>query len=277
MQKKRFTLQHARKHLPVRLESDNKTRGGKCLVIGGAPGQWGAAILCATAAARTGAGYTYIYDFKNSFPTLAFPNFLLRSNATDLKKFDVVALGPGFKDKKFLKKAILLLKKENHLKVVLDAEALNTLAHEKRPFTLPKTWIMTPHEGEMARLLGCSSDLVRKKRELSLRKIQKMWGCIVLLKGSKNLIADGKSIYEIQTGNSSLAKAGTGDVLTGIIAGFLSQNVSPLQAVCLGVLVHGKISELWVQEGNDHLSLLATDLIDRLPMTIAHIRSKKSA
>lgn len=275
MKKTNFTLSKAQKYLPVRRKTDNKTRGGKCLVIAGSPGQWGAAVLCAQAAARSGAGYTYIFDLKKSFPTLKFPNFLISSQQKDFSLFNAVAIGPGLKDRASLKKFLLELIKIKSTRVVLDAEALNFLAKLKKPFCLPPSWILTPHEGEMARLLQTSSQQVKVNREESILELQKKMGCIVLLKGSPTLVADGQKLYQIRSGNSSLAKAGTGDVLTGIIAGLLSQNLEPLHATCLGAFLHGFIADEWIQQGNDQLSLLATDLIEGLPQSLRNLRQAR--
>jgi len=277
MRKRKYSITQAKKDLPRRLKHDNKTRGGKCLVIAGAEGQWGAAVLCAKAAARMGAGYTYIYDFKKSFPTLKFPDFLINSKQKDFSKFNSIAIGPGVKDQAFLNKCILQLKKIGHPSVVLDAEAINTLAKQKKKFKLPSSWIMTPHEGEAAGLLEISSDDVRADRESTVQKIQKQWDCIVVLKGADTLVANEKNLFQIQSGNSALAKAGTGDVLTGIITGLLSQNLPASKAACLGVFIHGFIADLWIQNKNDQLSLIASDLIDHLPKTLSQIRTMNSA
>ncbi|MBC7457273.1 MAG: hydroxyethylthiazole kinase [Bdellovibrionaceae bacterium] len=100
----------------------------------------------------------------------------------------------------------------------------------------------------------------------------KKFGCIVVLKGHKTLIAEKKSVWEIQSGSSALAKAGTGDVLTGIIAGFLRQRMSSLKASNLAVHVHGLTSDYWIKAHNDPLSFMASDLIEGLPKILYEIR-----
>lgn len=272
MKKITYNKIQAQKDLPFRQKTDNKTRGGKCLVAAGQAEQWGAAILCSEAVARVGAGYTYVYDPKKTFPTLKFPDFLTKYSQKDLSVFHAFALGPGLKNSLLIKNILRQLIKLKASRVVLDAEALNVLAKMKKPFSLPPTWILTPHEGEMARLLNIASSEIKTNREKSLLTLQKKMGCIVLLKGSPSLISDGKSIYRINSGNSALAKAGTGDVLTGIIAGFLSQNVSPLRAACLGTFLHGFIADQWLKKKKDHLSLLATDLLKDLPSSLYRLR-----
>ncbi len=273
MPNKNYTLKQARHDLPSRNKKDNKTKGGKCLVIAGSSGMWGAAVLAATAAARAGAGYTFIYEAKNKFPIVKHPDFLVTSAKEKFDRFGAICLGPGVKDFNFLRQCILKLIKIKHSSVVLDAGALDalTLLHKKQ-IQLPKSWILTPHEGEMARLLGVSSKNLQAQRQKSVLKLNKKFGCIVVLKGSRTLIADGKNLFQVLSGNSALAKAGTGDVLTGIVTAFLSQGLHPINAACLGVFVHGAIADQWIEEKNDELSLLASDLVARLPKTLAKIR-----
>lgn len=263
---KTYSKANAKKDLPTRTTHDNKTRGGRCLIVAGSRGMWGAAILTANAAARTGAGYVYLSPTSSGFPTTKNPNFLLNTKK-DLKNFDVIAIGPGAKNSSvgsWIKKA---LKSPN---VVLDAEALNYLAKNK--ITIPETWIVTPHEGELSRLLKVPSADIQNNREYFVRLAQRKLGCVVLLKGNKTLVATQDHIYKIQSGNPALAKAGTGDVLTGIISALLSQGLEAPKAACLGAYIHGFIADEWLKK-NDILSLLATDLIQELPQTLKKIRN----
>jgi NAD(P)H-hydrate epimerase len=164
-----------------------------------------------------------------------------------------------------------LLKDPKAKNIVIDADALNICA-ENKWLSLPSSWIATPHEGELARLLEVSARSIRKDRISAAGKAQKKLGCVVLLKGHKTLVATSRKIYEIQSGNAALAKAGTGDVLTGMITGFLAQGLSSVEAACLGAFVHGLIADRWVQAGNDPLSLLTSDLLAALPQTLSWIR-----
>lgn len=265
MHSKKYSKIRAKKDLPTRKFSDNKTRGGKCLIIAGSKGLWGAAILAAESAARIGAGYTYIHPTSQGFPVIRHPDFLIHTN-NKFSGFKSIAIGPGGNPSqigKFIKKSI------KHKSVVLDAEALNYLAKNK--IKIPPTWILTPHEGELSRLLKISSNTIKKDRLKHIKLAQKKLGCIILLKGYKTLVADSKGVYEIQSGNPALAKAGTGDVLTGIIAGLLSQHLEPINAACLGAYIHGFIADQWAKK-NDILSLMATDLIKTLPSALRLIR-----
>lgn len=271
---KKYSLARAHKALPFRDKFDSKTKGGKTLIIAGSNGKWGAAILCAQAAARCGAGYVYLYDPLKKFPIIKNPDFLIKNKKDLFLNYQAVAIGPGFIHSSLIKKFILQLTSTQQPNVVLDAEALNVLAKFKKFPKIPPSWILTPHEGELSRLLNVPSKKIKLNRIKYITKIQKKAGCIIILKGARSLIADGKTIWEIQSGNQALAKAGTGDVLTGMVAGFLSQNILPVQAACIATYLHGLIADQWVNHGNDHLSLLASDLISEIPKTLNFIRQK---
>ncbi len=274
MKLKLYSKVQASHDIPERKKFDNKTHGGKCLVIAGSEGMWGAAVLCAKAASRSGTGYVYLFDKTNTFPKWKNPDFLLKEKMDQLANFQSIAIGPGLHNQKFIKKCILKLIQKNCSTVVLDAEALNTIAKMQNLPKLPANWILTPHEGELSRLLDVSSKKIKANRIKYALAAQKKFGCIVLLKGFHTVVANSEEIWEICSGNSSLSKAGTGDVLTGIITGFLSQNVEPLRAACLAAFIHGTIADKWIANGNDHLSLMASDLLSMLPQILRSVRSK---
>ena len=274
MKLKVYSKVQARRDIPERKYSDNKTRGGKCLVIAGSNGMWGAAVLCAKAALRSGTGYVYLFDKTITFPICKNPDFLLIDKLDQLANYQSIAIGPGLHNQKFIEKCILKLVQKKYSAVVLDAEALNTIAKMKNLPKLPANWILTPHEGELSRLLDVSSKKIKVNRKKYALAAQKKFGCVVLLKGFRTVVTNSKEIWEISAGNSSLSKAGTGDVLTGIIAGFLSQNMEPLRAACLAAYVHGTIADKWIADGNDHLSLMASDLLTMLPQILVSVRSK---
>lgn len=272
MKTKFYDKVDARRDLPARKKTDNKTHGGKCLLIAGSKAMPGAAVLCARAAARSGAGYVYL--FKSTAP-ISFqrePDFLRQTLATsgELEKFEAFALGPGCGPSSKLPTWIRRLAKQGAEHVVLDADALNVLA--KMKIKLPPTWILTPHEGELARLMKTGSASIRNDRKKSALGAQKKFGCIVLLKGHGTLVASGTSLWQIRSGNVALAKAGTGDVLTGMITAFLAQGVLPERAACLAAWLHGHLADEWLREGRDILSLMARDLPERLPALLARLR-----
>jgi len=271
---KRFSLKDAQKVLPKRKESAHKSMGGKTLIIAGSPRMPGAAIFSATAASRVGAGYVYLLKTSRYFISKNFPDFLIFEK-TSLKKslalFQSVAIGPGLGKSLAAQNLFKTLLRSQAVNVVIDADALNILARLKK-IKIPRSWIMTPHEGELARLLKKTSLEIHQNRLKYVLLAQKKFGCHILLKGKQTLIANDDGVVQIQTGNKALAKAGTGDVLTGMIAGFLAQGLSPLNAACLSATLHGKIADEWI-ENLDYLGLMASDLLTEIPRIIKRLRA----
>lgn len=234
-------------------------------------------MLTAVAAARCGAGYVYVSGERMTSWSLRHPDFLqasLRPSTAQLKAYSAVALGPGLQTAKTTQSWIRSLARRFSGPVVLDAFALRTLVQVSPPFRAPNHWVLTPHEGELAALLGTSSAWVRAHRPEAIARAQKRFGGIVLLKGSGTLVYDGRVLYRVGSGNVALAKAGTGDVLTGMIAGLMSQGLAPLRATLLASFVHGHMADEWVKTGKDPLSLMASDLLEALPETLFRLRSK---
>ncbi|MES2803150.1 MAG: NAD(P)H-hydrate dehydratase [Bdellovibrionota bacterium] len=253
--------------LPQRTEIAHKQDGGKCLIIAGSTGLWGATFLCGLAAYRVGAGYVYLPEATKGLNL--YPDFVSVKISAHLKPdpFSAIAIGPGLILTPELKKVFQRLEKKFKNPVIVDAGALALVKH------LPDNWIITPHEGEMAKLLKTSVAAIRSDRFKTVRLAQKTFGGIVILKGHHTLIANDKNTYEIQTGNKALAKAGSGDVLTGMIAGFLSQGLKPINAAVLACGLHGYIADRWIKD-QDYVSIMASDLINLLPRAIFALRKK---
>ena len=263
-----ITKKDLRKFLPKRSDDANKTHGGKCLVIAGSQGMWGACYLSAQAASRVGAGYVYLPS--TTLDLTKHPDFLSSeiSEKMNLDSYTALAIGPGLTLTPMIKKLFHRLEKEFTRPLVVDAGALELIQK------LKPNWIMTPHEGELARLLDISSDDIRKDRFKAAQKAQEKFGGIIVLKGHHTLVATKSMIYEIQTGNKALAKAGTGDVLTGMITGLLSQSLKPVEAAILACGIHGYIADRWVKD-KDYLSLMASDLVAEIPRALFTLRKKK--
>lgn len=264
----RITKKDLRKFLPQRADSANKTHGGKCLIVAGSEGMWGACYLSALGAARVGAGYIYLPATTKNLSD--YPDFLSYkiSEKMNLDHFKALAIGPGLTVTTTIKKLFHHLEEQFAKPVIIDAGALALVKKIK------ENWIITPHEGELAKLLDMSSDEIRKDRFKAVKMAQEKFGGIVVLKGHHTLVATKSMIYEIQTGNKALAKAGTGDVLTGMIVGFLAQGLNPIDAAVLACGVHGYVADRWVKD-KDYLSLMASDLIDEIPRALFTLRKKK--
>lgn len=263
----------AAKLLPIVSSQDHKSSRGKCLLLAGSKKYPGAGILAARAALRMGSGYVILAQ-KNISTSLADPDFLLcdlMKNKWEQIACDAILLGPGFGVNKFTASVINKLKVLKFTSVVLDADALTVCANEKL-FPLPSSWIVTPHVGELSRCLGISSEEIAQDRYAAIRKAQELFQCIVLLKGDGTLVANHQRICKVTTGNSALAKAGTGDVLAGIITALRAQKVSPFTAALLGAYVHGATANLWKAQKKDLLSMRAIDVLELLPSVLAKLR-----
>lgn len=264
--------------LPERPAQGHKGDGGKVLIIGGGTGFYGAGLLSALAATRCGAGYTHLMTDLSKFPWLKFPDFIVHEmKAFELKKFNpeeiVVGFGPGAGVNQKSGRILQILIKK-YPRVILDADALTILA--QKPCALPADWIVTPHEGELARLMQTSSKAIHADRLEWTKKAQERFGCVVLLKGAETIMAGPKQLTSIKAGTPALAKAGTGDVLLGMIAAFYAQGLSPLEAAVLGAYVHGQAARRWEKAKRDHLSLRPLDLIEILPQTLCKLRQGSS-
>ena len=184
------------------------------------------------------------------------------------KDFNVIAIGPGLSLHPSTQKFVLKVISTSPVPLVIDADALNALAGHLN--ALKKTRaikILTPHLGEMARLVGFKRGTIEKNKILVAKKFARTCSCVLLLKGHRTVVAspDGK-IYLNRTGNPGMATAGSGDVLTGICAAFAAQ-VSGFEAAKAAALVHGKAGDLAAKDKGE-LSLIAPDIIDWLPKAV---------
>jgi ADP-dependent NAD(P)H-hydrate dehydratase / NAD(P)H-hydrate epimerase len=258
--------------VPRRGEQDNKYTAGHVLVVGGSPGLTGAPSLTALAAMRADAGYVTVAAPASALPVLE--QRLLEAvkrplpegeRATDAvlelaEKASAVAIGPGLgRDAKELVRRVLA---EVPLPLVADADAL----FELEPGDWPAPRVLTPHEGELGRLLGRSSKEVATHRLASVREAAERFGCVVLLKGPDTLVAEpGRGVLVSALGLPSLATAGTGDVLTGILAAFLAKGMEPQLAAVAATVAQQRASVVAPQRAG----LVASDLIEALPQVLS--------
>jgi len=256
-----------KKLLAERSQTSQKGDFGHVLLIGGDYGMAGAVLMAAEAAARTGAGLVTVAtrpDHALTF-SLARPEIMARGimTQTDLnplfERATVVAIGPGLGQSGWAT-SILARTLESKLPLVVDADALNLIA--KEPLYL-KNWILTPHPGEAARLLGIHTSEVQSDRLAAASILQKKYGGVVILKGSGTIVVDGENIPSIcSAGNPGMASGGMGDVLTGVIAGFVAQGLQNQDAARLGVCLHAAAADAAARDGQR--GMLATDLMPRL-------------
>ena len=184
-----------------------------------------------------------------------------------------VGIGPGLGKGKISLSLLKYLIKNKYEKVTLDADALSLIS-DHNISAIPSSWILTPHEGELAKLLNIKSITVKNNRKKMLKKAGKKYQCIILLKGSETLIFSPQSdkICSIKSNAISLSKAGTGDVLLGMITAFRAQGINPLQACILSCTIHSEAALAFEREENDYLSLRPIDLINNIPKAIFRLR-----
>ncbi|MBI4744364.1 MAG: NAD(P)H-hydrate dehydratase [Actinobacteria bacterium] len=279
--------------LPERPPDIHKKKCGQVLVIAGSIGMTGAAVLTAESALRSGAGIVMLGVPKSlnsifeqkltevmTIPLDETFNHALGIEAFDQivelsGSFDVVVIGPGLSLDPSTVLLVRRLIKEINLPIVLDADGLNAMVGEEKKFAkrLAPT-IITPHPGELSRLLKTTSDEIQQDRITFVKQAAKEWNVVVVLKGAHTIIGspDGEIKINI-TGNSGMATAGTGDVLTGLIGGFLAQKLSPLNASVLGTYLHGLAGDIGVEKTTEYC-LVASDLIKYLPKAIKAVRRK---
>jgi NAD(P)H-hydrate epimerase len=262
--------------LPKRDELSNKSDHGSVHVIAGSLNYPGAGLLTANAAGRAGSGYVYLSSHTEVYSKIQMiPEVIYRPlSAQSLKALtreSTVVLGPGLGTGPETLHLIQDLLKRKFVKVILDADAL-TVCADAQLWPLPKSWIITPHSGELGKILGQSAKSLNADRFLAAQIAAQKCGCVVLFKGFRSVISDGEKSLVILSGNSALAKAGSGDVLSGFIAAFRAQDLAPLYAAATAAYIHGRLAKEWIREGKDIISLLPSDLIHDVPNLIGKIR-----
>lgn len=269
--------------LPERREDAHKGDAGRLVIIGGCCGEVamvGAPALAANAAFRSGAGLVQMMvpeSIRTSAAVLA-PCATTRTLPADatgvlaaVEDFhtDAVALGPGLGDS--MDSSVLMEFLTGFAgPVVLDADGLNLLAATE-PFTIPnpQRLILTPHPGEMRRLLAARNldrpvEQTLPARRAAACALVEAYGCIAVLKGHHTIVTDGERLYTNETGNVGMATGGTGDVLTGVITALIGQRMIPLEAAILSVYLHGLAGDFAAEELGRR-SMTAMDLIEYLP------------
>lgn len=260
--------------LPAISTMDNKASRGRSLLLAGSPDYPGAGVLAAKAALRMGSGYVTLAQKNISVSSLQNPDFILWDLAKKSwkeNKFDAILIGPGFGVNDFTAQVIRELKENKIERVILDADALTVSAQEKL-FPFPANWIVTPHVGELSRCLKISAEEINNDRIGAMKKATELFQCVVLLKGHGTLVGRGEVLCKISSGNAGLAKAGTGDVLAGIITALRAQGLTSLRAALLGAYVHGATANLWEARKKDLLSMAASDVIETLPQVLYILR-----
>jgi ADP-dependent NAD(P)H-hydrate dehydratase len=272
--------------LPPRAPDSNKGNFGRVLVVAGSRGMSGAAVLCASAALRGGAGLVKLAVPESILPLVAVANpcYLTAPLPQDehgqladqaegellslARANDVLALGPGLGRSPAITALVSSVLTQAQLPIVLDADGLNALQpHTERLKGRSAPLVLTPHPGEFARLLGSDVATVQSQRQELAVRFAAEHGVVLVLKGHGTVVTDGRRVYRNTTGNPGMATGGTGDVLTGLIAALLGQKLEPFAAAQLGVHLHGLAGDMARDELGE-VSLIASDLLAYLPRAL---------
>jgi hydroxyethylthiazole kinase-like uncharacterized protein yjeF len=273
--------------LKKRPRNSYKGNFGHVFILAGSRGLTGAAALCSNAVLRSGAGLVTLgipvslnsVMSKKLTEVMTFSlaetkeiTLSLKAEKEILKKIkasDVVVLGPGLSQypetQKLINRLILKIDKP----MVIDADALNAISKNVNILKKIKPkYVVTPHPGEMSRLINKSVKYVKNNRFLIAKKFSHDYNAVVVLKGAGTIVAEpGGKNYINTTGNPGMATAGSGDVLTGIIAGFLSQGLKMFDASIIGVYVHGLAGDFAAKDKGE-AGLIAGDILENIPYAI---------
>jgi NAD(P)H-hydrate epimerase len=269
--------------LKPRAADAHKGDFGKVCIVAGSMGMSGAAALAGRSALRAGAGLVRVAVPKSILPIVASiePSFTTIPLADDtagrisakavntileaVGDNDALAFGPGVGVSSGVRSVLETLLVQEQLRLVIDADGLNSLAKIKGwPDSLRAKLILTPHPGEMKRLWSAlfREQLPSQRRQQAV-ELARQTKCVVVLKGAGTVVTDGEKVYVNKTGNPGMATAGSGDVLTGVIAALIGQGLSDFDAAVLGVYVHGLAGDI-AAERKGQVSLMTTDIIECL-------------
>ena len=266
---------YIRETIYKRKEDAHKGDFGKVLIYAGSPGMAGAALLCGTAALRTGSGLVRFLMTplrKEIQPILQ--TGLCEATCIDAENvifadYQAISAGCGLGESGETAQILASILSSYSGVLVLDADALNLLAHREELSSLaasyPGTLILTPHVGEAKRLLHTEKEIkTLSQRQDAVFALAEKYHCIAVLKGAGTLVAVKEDVYENTTGNPGMATGGSGDVLTGVIASLAGQGYAPLDAARMGSFIHGKAGDLAAAELGE-MSVIARDIIRKIP------------
>ncbi len=264
---KTLTKTHLKSQIKKREAFSNKNDYGHALIIAGNKGKMGSAVIAAKACLRSGTGLLTVcvpneerFILQTTIPE-AMIN-IRENNDYDLDKFSAIGIGPGIGVDAHSEKALIHFMTNFEKPLLLDADVLTIIASNKKLLNqIPKNTIITPHQHEFDRLFGSHEN--NDNRIKTAIKKAKEYGIIIILKNHVTVIVSSDKIFYNTTGNSGLAKGGSGDALTGIITAFLTQGYKPLNAAKLGVYLHGLAADFTLKEQSME-SMLITDVIENL-------------
>ena len=276
--------------VPRTAEPAHKYSAGALLVVAGSRGTTGAPVMVVQGAQRAGCGIVFLATSEGAASTvdLELTEALVYGVAEDEEGYmgsggledilehagraSALVMGPGTGTGDEGRRLVEGILREVELPVLLDADAITNLAGTNVLALRESPTVVTPHAGELGRLLGSGAKEVSARRLDSARNAAEQHRCCVLLKGSDTLVVEGERVAVNSTGNVALATAGTGDVLSGVIGALLSRGMDTYEAARAGSWAHGRAAELWLEHtGWPAESFIATDLLDYLPQAVGEL------
>ena len=281
--------------LPQRRKDSHKGDYGRAFIIAGSTGMTGAACLAGEAALRGGAGLVTVGTPAGVHPILEVkmtsvmtkplsetPGGTLSLDALPeivdfIKNVDVLAIGPGIGRNEETADLVEHLIKKSNCRLIIDADGLNNLSDRVDVLKHARgRAIISPHPGEMSRLIKKPTSFVQKNRSRASADFASRYGLTVILKGYKTVVTDGDRTYVNTTGNPGMATAGSGDVLTGLLTGLVAQGMENLSAGSLAVYIHGLAGDLAARKVGQ-ISLMAEDILDYLPEAFSRYEKGSAA
>ncbi len=285
-----LTKEKALAMLPQRQGNNHKGDYGRVLILAGAPGYTGAAFLTSMTAQRAGAGlvtlgipaglHSIMETLLTEVMTVSLPETPkggLSAQSPEimksyLKKSDVLAIGPGLGTEKDIREILLSLLTSYTSPMVIDADGLNAIVPTPEVLRQPSLPpVLTPHLGEMSRLTGLSITEIKKNPLELAREMSEKWRVVLVLKGAPTIVALPRGVvYVNTTGNEGMATGGTGDVLTGLIAGLIAQGAHPEKAAVSAVYLHGLAGDIAAEKLGKR-GLVASDVMNMIPEAFLRI------
>lgn len=282
-----IALKDVLKQFPKRPQDSHKGTFGHILNISGSKSYTGAAILSSLSALKIGAGYVtlatvedcanIVHSYTPDVPIIELKqtsNGTISSENTisvinQSRNYDVISIGSGLGQDEETTRFVADFVAQNQKPIVIDADGLNSISNSEIDKIGGKS-IITPHPKELSRLTKVPVEIIQSDREYYAIETAKSLDTIVVLKGHNTIVTDGKQIYINKSGCSALAKAGSGDVLTGMITGLLAQTNNPFNSAILGVYLHGLAGDIAAESLTEY-GVLASDLLNFIPSAIKKI------
>lgn len=288
-----ITKKMIRQYIPKRIADSHKGTYGKASVVAGSRGLSGAAILTCLAALNSGVGIIELFIPESidliistkvveiiTKPLKETPNGLLDLSSintvvTGIKASDVVAIGPGCGNSNELFELVKQVIKNSEVPLVIDADGLNALAKnievlsdEERKSAI----VLTPHLGEMSRLINRPIEEIKKDKINIVKNFSRQYNVILVLKGARTIVGlPNGEIYININGNSGMSTAGSGDILTGLIASLIAQGVGPDKAALLGVFIHGYSGDLVANDKGEY-GMLSEDIVKSIGQVFKELK-----